>query len=135
MSRVSRQWRLKEWVGTDCLICGFPIADIHRVIPGKRGGLYLYENVIPLCPNHHRALHFLMDSLRLKADGSIRSKYASGSGEASLAEKLLQDERLASLFAAITPHQRTLRGLPVEEQYAAMSRVNASIREWKQAHP
>lgn len=28
--------------------------DTHRIIPGRKGGKYNRENVVPLCPNCHR---------------------------------------------------------------------------------
>ena len=28
--------------------------DTHRIIPGRKGGKYDLENVVPLCPNCHR---------------------------------------------------------------------------------
>ena len=42
-----------------CEICGWHEArcDLHRVLPGSKGGKYLKENVRVLCPNCHRTMH------------------------------------------------------------------------------
>jgi 5-methylcytosine-specific restriction endonuclease McrA len=42
-----------------CYICGMlhqkhvPL-DMHRILPGKRGGEYIFENLIPVCRRCHR---------------------------------------------------------------------------------
>jgi len=42
----------------ECFICGVPEyikkLNMHRVIPGKNGGEYVEENVVLVCPKHHR---------------------------------------------------------------------------------
>lgn len=42
----------------ECYICGVPEyvrkLHMHRVIPGKLGGEYVEENVVLVCPKHHR---------------------------------------------------------------------------------
>ena len=39
-----------------CKRCGWQEGptDTHRIIPGRKGGKYNRENVVPLCPNCHR---------------------------------------------------------------------------------
>ncbi|VDN49116.1 conserved protein of unknown function [Petrocella atlantisensis] len=41
-----------------CFICGIPEyiqkLHMHRVIPGKYGGEYIEENVVLVCPKHHK---------------------------------------------------------------------------------
>jgi len=44
-----------------CEICDYPITDKHHIIPKDYGGTDEEENIIYLCPNHHRAIHFLMN--------------------------------------------------------------------------
>lgn len=46
--------------------------DIHRIIPGSKGGKYNRENVIPLCPNCHRLV-----TLGLIKLSNVRSVSAS----------------------------------------------------------
>ena len=43
-----------------CLLCDYPISQNHRICPGAWGGDYTPDNVVPLCPNHHQAVHLLM---------------------------------------------------------------------------
>ncbi len=31
--------------------------DIHRLLPGKRGGKYTLGNIFAVCPNHHAEEH------------------------------------------------------------------------------
>ena len=73
-----------------CELCGHPHAEKHRLIPGKWGGSYDEDNVVLLCPNHHKAIHFLMlwylDGVRrLKVrsraaqdDGRLMAHFADG---------------------------------------------------------
>jgi len=51
-----------------CDICGwwFPSrgvcrvsVDVHHIVPAGVGGSHDFENLILLCPNHHRIAHFL----------------------------------------------------------------------------
>lgn len=43
-----------------CEVCEFPIGEAHRLKPGSWGGTYAPENVVFLCPNHHRGVHHLI---------------------------------------------------------------------------
>ena len=40
---------LCEWKGS---------CDKHRIIPGKKGGCYTRDNIIVICPNCHRLIHY-----------------------------------------------------------------------------
>ena len=41
-----------------CLICGFDkIIDVHHLIPKSKGGSNSVDNLIVLCPNHHKMVH------------------------------------------------------------------------------
>lgn len=53
--------------GEPCVICGFPIFEIHRLIPGVMGGEYVDANAVSLCPDHHVAIHRAMRSRNLPA--------------------------------------------------------------------
>lgn len=45
--------------GLPCEICGWTEAtrDIHHIIPVAEGGKNLLNNLIVVCPNHHRMMH------------------------------------------------------------------------------
>jgi len=47
-----------------CVICGYYITDQHHIIPKQRGGSDEPENLIDLCPNHHRAFHIFISASR-----------------------------------------------------------------------
>jgi hypothetical protein len=55
----SRDRLKKKLFGVPCQKCGWSHApcDIHRIIPGFKGGRYTTDNVIVLCPNCHRLAH------------------------------------------------------------------------------
>jgi hypothetical protein len=40
---------------TDCVICGFPYSDVHHI--DKDHNNNRPDNLISLCPNHHRMVH------------------------------------------------------------------------------
>jgi hypothetical protein len=44
-----------------CELCGHVFGQKHRVLPGEWGGGYEESNVVYLCPNHHWAIHVLMN--------------------------------------------------------------------------
>lgn len=57
-------WRQEERLrnllsGNPCQVCGWNKAncDLHRIIPGNKGGKYTEDNIIVLCPNCHRLVH------------------------------------------------------------------------------
>ncbi len=43
---------------SSCCICGWQECkiDLCHIIPHKNGGDYSINNIVPLCPNHHRVL-------------------------------------------------------------------------------
>jgi len=45
----------KRVYGDKCAICGFDrFIEYAHIIPARRGGTIHPDNIIPLCPNHHR---------------------------------------------------------------------------------
>ncbi len=46
-----------------CKVCGYPITDMHHIVPKRYGGSDDADNLIALCPNHHRAFHALISEL------------------------------------------------------------------------
>lgn len=45
-----------------CHVCDHVFTQNHRIKPGAWGGTYDDpDNVVPLCPNHHAAIHHTMD--------------------------------------------------------------------------
>lgn len=52
-SYVQEQTRIRD--GHACAICGFDLAtDVHHITPRSAGGADSFDNLITLCPNHHR---------------------------------------------------------------------------------
>ena len=43
----------------ECYICGWNKAtiDVHHIYPTKLGGKSNIQNLVSLCPNHHRIVH------------------------------------------------------------------------------
>jgi len=69
-SRASfrRQWGK----GKSCLICGFDrCIDAAHIVSHRNGGTMDDENLIPLCPNHHR----LFDASQLLAEEAEQLKH------------------------------------------------------------
>lgn len=58
-----------------CMICGWDIAvDVHHIIPRRHGGTNDPENLIILCPNHHRMADLAMiatDELQTALENGI----------------------------------------------------------------
>lgn len=45
----------KHIYGSSCLICQFDrVIDYAHIVPTSKGGTVSPENILPLCPNHHR---------------------------------------------------------------------------------
>ena len=71
---VMRPWELKEKeaeekhrdhhslreIGPRCEVCGYPFAERHHALPKKYGGSDVEDNLVLLCPNHHKVIHFLV---------------------------------------------------------------------------
>lgn len=59
--RITSKQKLRNKLSQfGCSICGWNEAscDLHRIICGKDGGKYKTSNLIVLCPNCHRLVHF-----------------------------------------------------------------------------
>lgn len=54
-SRSAVYQLMKRWAEKKCAICGWDISvDIHHIVPIREGGKNTDDNLILLCPNHHR---------------------------------------------------------------------------------
>jgi hypothetical protein len=51
---------LQEY-GGECEVCQSPFVHVHRIKPGRWGGIYEECNVALFCPNHHAMIHFVMN--------------------------------------------------------------------------
>ncbi len=61
-----------------CHVCGHVYGQLHRLVPGEWGGTYEPGNIVPLCPNHHTAIHLLMKWLYHGLDTpEERERYAA----------------------------------------------------------
>lgn len=50
---IQGQTRIRD--SYKCAICGFDmVTDIHHITPKSKGGTDNFDNLITLCPNHHR---------------------------------------------------------------------------------
>lgn len=47
--------------------------DLHRLVPGKEGGLYEVGNAFSLCPNHHAEFHRGLISLSKVSDFELEA--------------------------------------------------------------
>lgn len=121
---LSKSQRQKEFIGTDCVICNFPITDVHRLIPGGLGGTYADANCVPLCPNHHRATHF-----------AIRWHNAHfTSWQAQLLAKIRKgDAHFAAFFDAVHPYITDIQGMSFEERSKAMYAIHGAFLRWNEA--
>jgi 5-methylcytosine-specific restriction endonuclease McrA len=44
--------------GGCCVVCGFHFTvDVHHIVPVAKGGRNHVDNLVTLCPNHHRMAH------------------------------------------------------------------------------
>lgn len=41
-----------------CEICGYIGVEMHHIIPKSKGGTDVINNILFLCPNHHKAFHY-----------------------------------------------------------------------------
>ncbi len=58
---LHEQFKHLGW-NQECMIenCVYnKVIDMHRIIPGKKGGKYAINNVAIICPNHHAEVHRL----------------------------------------------------------------------------
>jgi len=67
--------------GCECAICGWneSTCDVHHIIPKSKGGSDENDNLILVCPNHHRILHTIKDkySYEYLKSLSIKEKYCN----------------------------------------------------------
>lgn len=65
----------------ECAICGWneSTCDVHHIIPKSEGGNDENDNLILVCPNHHRILHTIKDkySYEYLKSLSIKEKYSN----------------------------------------------------------
>lgn len=55
----------RKYLGNECMICGWDeVIDIHHIVPRRHRGTNAIDNLIVLCPNHHR----LADLSRISTD-------------------------------------------------------------------
>lgn len=71
MSQITEHRNL---ITMECKICNFPISDVHHIIPKKYGGTDDMDNLVNLCPNHHRSFHKLLSGV---VYNSSKSFYAN----------------------------------------------------------
>lgn len=69
--------------GDQCVICGFnAVTDVHHVVPRAAGGGNEIENLVVVCPNHHRMAHAGMITARqLIRAAARRRKVFSKAGQ------------------------------------------------------
>ena len=56
---VSRKKEFSELREKPCEVCGWKDAtrDMHHIVPVRKGGKDAVDNLVILCPNHHRLAH------------------------------------------------------------------------------
>jgi hypothetical protein len=71
---IDNIWELDlEVIKNKCEICSYPFADLHHILPKQYGGTDSKSNLVYLCANHHRAIHFLIQlSLILETKSTKR---------------------------------------------------------------
>lgn len=75
-SRQSIGIVMRRRFGDKCMICGWEEAtcDAHHIIPVKLGGKNKIENMVVLCPNHHRLAN--LDIITQEKLFEVRSKFS-----------------------------------------------------------
>lgn len=78
------QGRMKQLYGISCFLCDYSrYVEYAHIVPAKQGGTVHPDNIIPLCPNHHRLYDqdmlnseelSILKPLIIKAEGSRFSK-------------------------------------------------------------
>lgn len=54
-NRTTARLNAAKYFGNKCMICGWDeIVDVHHIIPRRHNGSNNLDNLIVLCPNHHR---------------------------------------------------------------------------------
>lgn len=63
-----------------CLLCGFDkIIDVHHLIAKSQGGTHTIDNLVVLCPNHHKMIHHADFSEEIKVQVTQKLKEMKGS--------------------------------------------------------
>lgn len=63
---VLKLFKLNGW-DKKCMIkgCNYNfLLDVHRIMQGKDGGKYVYDNTVAICPNHHAEIHRLNKKIK-----------------------------------------------------------------------
>ena len=84
----------EDLVDQPCKICNYPISDIHHIVPKKFGGTDEKENLVNLCPNHHRSFHVLLSMERKFR--SLRNKNLNNfklNQQAGIFLKIMQNDK------------------------------------------
>ena len=64
-----RRQRIRDKESSDCEVCGFSrYVEMAHIIPASDGGTYHKNNILFLCPNHHR----LLDSGKMSGDEFLK---------------------------------------------------------------
>lgn len=96
---------LVELIGQPCKICNYPISDIHHIIPKKFGGTDEMDNLVNLCPNHHRAFHVLVSMERKQR--KLKNKNSNNfrlNQQARLVLDIMQnDKKMFDYFLSVKP--------------------------------
>ena len=52
--------KIKKHSSGKCHFCeekNYVVLDVHRIIPGEKGGKYTNDNTVVCCVKHHRLVH------------------------------------------------------------------------------
>jgi len=100
-----------------CAICGYRLVDTHHILPKQLGGRDEDDNLVDLCPNHHRAMHMLT-SYTLDNHKRMRRRYPrswSRRKRWDFENAVLTDKRLLGIFYLLfVPHWRNA-GYPLPD--------------------
>lgn len=60
LSTRSYRDKVLNLFGNKCFVCGYSaFVDVHHVTHKVRGGLDRIDNLVVLCPNHHKEWHYI----------------------------------------------------------------------------
>lgn len=65
-----------------CYICGeeeYTLLDVHRIVPGEKGGKYTHHNTVTLCCACHRLVHadkIIIDRWYMSTGGRVLHYFA-----------------------------------------------------------